>query len=153
MSLPHSSGLRSMNSRRSSLASSRSRSTTSTPRWSIRSSPFPSWKFSDSPTTTLAMPNWTICSTAFYDSRPLPACIQMAKVAGLFSGGLVVDGSGGLASAHRRVVDEFIEVVLDDLAGDMGDVERNVLGVALRSEVETRLAPELFGSIPVATVL
>ena len=48
-----------------------------------------------------------------------------------------------LASAHRRVVDEFIEVVLDDLAGDMGDVERNVLGVALRSEVETRLAPEL----------
>ena len=48
-----------------------------------------------------------------------------------------------LASAHRRVVGEFIEVVLDDLAGDMGIVERNVLGVALRSEVETRLAPEL----------
>ena len=54
-----------------------------------------------------------------------------------------MDGSGGLASAHRSVVDEFIEVVLDDLAGDMGDMERNVLGVALRQEVETRLAPEL----------
>ena len=92
--------------------------------------------------------NFSLClgssrSTAFYDSCPLPACIQMAKVTGLFSGGLVVDGSGFLASAHRRVVDEFIEVVLDDLAGDMGDVERNVLGVALRSEVETRLAPEI----------
>ena len=48
-----------------------------------------------------------------------------------------------LAAAHRRVVDDFIEVALDDLAGDMGDVERNVLGVVLRSEVETRLAPEL----------
>jgi hypothetical protein len=54
-----------------------------------------------------------------------------------------VDRFGFLASAHRRVVDDFIEVALDDLAGDMGDVERNVLGVVLRSEVETRLAPEL----------
>ena len=54
-----------------------------------------------------------------------------------------MDGSGFLASAHRSVVDEFIEAVLDELACDMADVERNVLGVALRSEVETRLAPEL----------
>ena len=54
-----------------------------------------------------------------------------------------MDRFGFLASAHRRVVDEFIEVVLDDLAGDVGDVERNVLGVALRQEVETWLAPEL----------
>ena len=54
-----------------------------------------------------------------------------------------MDGSGFLASAHRSVVDEFIEAVLDELACDMADVERNVLGVALRSEVETRLVPEL----------
>ena len=54
-----------------------------------------------------------------------------------------MDRSGFLAAAHRRVVDEFIEVVLDDQAGNMGDMERNVLGVVLRSEVETRLAPEL----------
>ena len=37
------------------------------------------------------------------------------------------------------MVDEFIEAVLGEWACDMGDVERNVLGVALRSEVETRL--------------
>ena len=54
-----------------------------------------------------------------------------------------MDRSGFLAAAHRRVVDEFIEVVLDDQAGNMGDMERNVLGVVLRSDVETRLAPEL----------
>ena len=40
-------------------------------------------------------------------------------------------------------MDEFIEVPLYDLTGDMADVERNVLGVALRQEVETRLASEL----------
>ena len=51
--------------------------------------------------------------------------------------------SGFLASAHRRVVGDFIQAVLDEWACDMGDVERNVLGVALRHEIETRLAPEL----------
>ena len=54
-----------------------------------------------------------------------------------------MEGEEFLASAHRRVVDEFIEAVLGEWACDMGDVERNVLGVALRQEIETRLAPEL----------
>ena len=54
-----------------------------------------------------------------------------------------MDESGFLASAHRRVVGDFIQAVLDEWACDMGDVERNVLGVALRHEIETRLAPEL----------
>ena len=48
-----------------------------------------------------------------------------------------------LASRHRAVVDEFIEAVVEEWACDMGQVERNVLGVALRREIETRLAPEL----------
>ena len=48
-----------------------------------------------------------------------------------------------LARHHRRVVDEFIEAVVEEWACDMGQVERNVLGVALRQEIETRLAPGL----------
>ena len=48
-----------------------------------------------------------------------------------------------LARQHRRVVDEFIESVLDEWTCGMGQVERNVLGVALRGEIETRLVPEL----------
>ena len=47
-----------------------------------------------------------------------------------------------LARHHRRAVDEFFEAVLDGM--DLDGVERNVLGVALRSEVENRLAPGLF---------
>ena len=54
-----------------------------------------------------------------------------------------MDERGFLASRHREVVDEFICAVVEEWAGDMGQVERNVLGVALRQEVETRLAPEL----------
>ncbi len=46
-----------------------------------------------------------------------------------------------LARHHRRVVDEFIESVLDEL--DLGDLERNVVGVALRREVEAGLVPGL----------
>ena len=46
-----------------------------------------------------------------------------------------------LARHHRRVVNEFIEAVLEEL--DLGDLERNVLGVALRQEVETSLVPSL----------
>ena len=45
-----------------------------------------------------------------------------------------------LARQHQRAVEEFISAVLDEVSCDM---ERNVLGVALRQEVETRLAPEL----------
>ena len=48
-----------------------------------------------------------------------------------------------LSSRHRAVVTEFIEAVVEEWACDMGEVERNVLGVALRHEIETRLAPEL----------
>ena len=47
-----------------------------------------------------------------------------------------------LARHHRRALDEFIEAVLDGM--DLDGVERNVMGVALRSEVENRLAPGLF---------
>ena len=46
-----------------------------------------------------------------------------------------------LARHHRRVVDDFIEGVLSRL--DLTDLERNVVGVALRSELETRLVPGL----------
>ena len=46
-----------------------------------------------------------------------------------------------LARHHRRVVDQFIESALDDLG--LGGVERNVVGVALRREVETGLVPGL----------
>ena len=48
-----------------------------------------------------------------------------------------------LARNHRRVVDQFICAVVEEWAGDMGQVERNVLGVALRGEIETRLVPGL----------
>ena len=48
-----------------------------------------------------------------------------------------------LARHHRRVVAEFICAVVEEWAGDMGQVERNVFGVALRGEIETRLVPEL----------
>ena len=54
-----------------------------------------------------------------------------------------MDERGFLASRHRAVVDEFIEAVVEEWACDMGQVERNVLGVVLRQEVETRLVPEL----------
>ena len=54
-----------------------------------------------------------------------------------------MDERGFLASRHRAVVDEFIEAMVEEWACDMGQVERNVLGVALRREIETRLAPEL----------
>ena len=37
-----------------------------------------------------------------------------------------------LARQHRRVVDECIRAVLDEVAFDMGDLERNIVGVALR---------------------
>ena len=48
-----------------------------------------------------------------------------------------------LARQHLCVVTEFICAVVEEWAGDMGQVERNLFGVALRQEVETRLAPEL----------
>ncbi len=44
-----------------------------------------------------------------------------------------------LARHHLRLVDQFIESVLDEV--DLGDVERNVVGVALHREVETELVP------------
>ena len=56
-----------------------------------------------------------------------------------------MDESGFLASAHRRVVDDFIQAVLDEWACDMGDVERNIVGVALRQEVETPACPGAAG--------
>ena len=46
-----------------------------------------------------------------------------------------------LARHHRRVVNEFIEALLDEM--DLGDLERNVLGVTLRAEVEAQLVPGL----------
>ena len=48
-----------------------------------------------------------------------------------------------LAGHHRRVVDEFIQAVLELVVSDMSELERNILGFALRSEVETRLVPGL----------
>ena len=48
-----------------------------------------------------------------------------------------------LARNHRRVVDEFICAVVEEWTEDMGDLERNVLGVVLRQEIETRLVPGL----------
>ena len=50
-----------------------------------------------------------------------------------------MENSEFLARRHRRVVDEFIEAVLDGM--DLGDLERNVLGVAIRREVEVELVP------------
>ena len=52
-----------------------------------------------------------------------------------------MDTSQILACHHQRLVDRFIESVLDEL--DLGDLERNVVGVALRREVETGLVPGL----------
>ena len=54
-----------------------------------------------------------------------------------------MEGEEFLASRHRAVVTEFIEAVVEEWACDMGQVERNILGVALRSHVETELAPGL----------
>ena len=50
-----------------------------------------------------------------------------------------MEASEILACHQRRLVDEFIEGVLEEL--DLGDLERNVVGVALRREVETGLVP------------
>ena len=50
-----------------------------------------------------------------------------------------MDTSEFLARHHRRVVDESIESVLCEL--DLGNLERNVVGVAIRWEVETELVP------------
>ena len=46
-----------------------------------------------------------------------------------------------LARHHRRVVDEFIGSVLDRM--DLEGVARNVVGVAIRHEVEAELVPGL----------
>ena len=54
-----------------------------------------------------------------------------------------MEGEEFLASRHREVVTEFIDAVLGGWACDMGQVERNILEVALRVEVETRLVPGL----------
>ena len=52
-----------------------------------------------------------------------------------------METSAFLALHHRRLVDAFIESVLAEM--DLTDLERNVLGVALRREVETGLVPGL----------
>ena len=44
-----------------------------------------------------------------------------------------------LARHHRQIVGRFIESVLDEF--NLTDLERNVLGVALRREVEMELVP------------
>ncbi len=44
-----------------------------------------------------------------------------------------------LARQHERLINEFIESVLAEM--DLGDLVRNVMGVALRREVETELVP------------
>ena len=46
-----------------------------------------------------------------------------------------------LALHHQRLVDAFIESVLAEM--DLTDLERNVVGVVLRREVETGLVPGL----------
>ena len=46
-----------------------------------------------------------------------------------------------LARHHRRVVDEFIESELDEL--DLTDLERNLMAVIIRREVEVGLVPGL----------
>ena len=52
-----------------------------------------------------------------------------------------MDNWNVLARHHRRVVGDFIDAVLDGM--DLGETERNVLGTALRREVETGLVPGL----------
>ena len=54
-----------------------------------------------------------------------------------------MEGDEFLASRQRAVVTEFIEAVVEEWACDMGQVERNILGVALRSHMETELVPGL----------
>ena len=85
----------------------------------------------------------SLSASPFDDISPLTGRVPGQYGHGSVSGGLALDESGFLASAHRRVVDDFIQAVLDEWACDMGDVDRNIVGVALRQEVETRLAPEL----------
>ena len=46
-----------------------------------------------------------------------------------------------LARHHRRAVDRFIESVLDQM--EFGDLERNIVGLMVRREVETGLVPGL----------
>ena len=48
-----------------------------------------------------------------------------------------------LARVHRSVVSDFIEVVVEEWAGDRSVLEQNLLGSLLRSELESRLVPEL----------
>ena len=48
-----------------------------------------------------------------------------------------------LAGMHRSVIDEFIQSVVDQWAWDPSVLEQNVLGKALRSELESRLVPGL----------
>ena len=60
---------------------------------------------------------------------------------------------GRLARHHRRTVDDFVEAVLD--AEDLDGMEPNVLGLALRSELDTRLTPGLFAvaALPLGRML
>ena len=52
-----------------------------------------------------------------------------------------MDTSAILALHHQQIVDEFIEGVLDRM--DLTDLERNVVGVMLRREVQEELVPGL----------
>ena len=47
-----------------------------------------------------------------------------------------------LARHHGRVISEFVESVLDAL--NLTDLERNIVGVAIRAETEERLVPGLY---------
>ena len=51
-----------------------------------------------------------------------------------------MDTSEILGRHHRRMVDEFIESVLDEL--DLADLERNIVGLVIRREIE-ELVPGL----------
>ena len=52
-----------------------------------------------------------------------------------------MEASEILGDHHRRVVGDFIESVLDRI--DLTDLERNVVGLAIRREVQEELVPGL----------
>ena len=60
----------------------------------------------------------------------------------LFQGVLSVENGDVLARHHNRVISEFIESVLAEM--DLTDLERNIVGAAIRMEVEERLVPGLY---------
>lgn len=84
---------------------------------------------------------YTVVGGRLLTLPPCPVTVLGSTVTGRERGGLAVDTLEILAHHHRQVVGDFIESVLDRM--DLTNLERNVVGVMLRREVQEELVPGL----------